>query len=191
MHHGLKHRIQAMRDKLEGRAPVAEIQGSSQLFVTPSPECRRLVELADVRETDRILEPSAGTGAILQAIRDAVPRAKCDAVELHAGLARHLQAHFPEVRIWCGDFLEYHPERRYTRIIMNPPFHRGDDIRHIRRALTLLEPRRDSDWNMSGRPASAKALESLADVWEPLPRGTFTYTRGSDRHPQNNRLMTR
>ncbi|HBQ0231148.1 class I SAM-dependent methyltransferase, partial [Klebsiella pneumoniae] len=54
MHHDLKHRIQAMRDKLEGRAPVAEIQGSSQLFVTPSPECRRLVELADVRETDRI-----------------------------------------------------------------------------------------------------------------------------------------
>ncbi|HFL5573593.1 class I SAM-dependent methyltransferase, partial [Klebsiella pneumoniae subsp. ozaenae] len=109
MHHDLKHRIQAMRVKLEGRAPVAEIRGSSQLFVTPSPECRRLVELADVRETDRILEPSAGTGAILQAIRDAVPRAKCDAVELHAGLARHLQAHFPEVRIWCGDFLEYHP----------------------------------------------------------------------------------
>jgi hypothetical protein len=72
MHHDLKHRIQAMRVKLEGRAPVAEIQGSSQLFVT-SPECRRLVELADVRETDRILEPSAGTGAILQAIRDAVP----------------------------------------------------------------------------------------------------------------------
>nr|AVI43601.1 hypothetical protein [Klebsiella pneumoniae] len=97
-------------------------------------------------------------------------------MELHAGLARHLQAHFPEVRIWCGDFLEYHPERRYTRIIMNPPFNRGDDIRHIRRALTLLE-RRDSDGHMSGRAASAKALESLADVWEPLPRGTFTYTR--------------
>ncbi|HIF7247166.1 TPA: class I SAM-dependent methyltransferase, partial [Klebsiella pneumoniae] len=122
MHHDLKHRIQAMRDKLEGRAPFAEIQGSSQLFVTPSPECRRLVELADVRETDRILEPSAGTGAILQAIRDTVPRAKCDAVELHAGLVSHLQARFPEVRTWCGDFLEYHPDRRYTRIIMNPPF---------------------------------------------------------------------
>ncbi|HBV6833145.1 TPA: class I SAM-dependent methyltransferase, partial [Klebsiella pneumoniae] len=29
MHHDLKHRIQAMRVKLEGRAPVAEIQGSS------------------------------------------------------------------------------------------------------------------------------------------------------------------
>ncbi|EJK34594.1 hypothetical protein KPNIH23_28077, partial [Klebsiella pneumoniae subsp. pneumoniae KPNIH23] len=37
MHHDLKHRIQAMRDKLEGRAPVAEIQGSSQLFVHPLP----------------------------------------------------------------------------------------------------------------------------------------------------------
>ncbi|VCV94353.1 hypothetical protein BANRA_05385 [Klebsiella pneumoniae] len=189
MHHDLKHRIQAMRDKLEGRAPVAEIQGSSQLL-SPLPECRRLVELADVRETDRILEPSAGTGAILQAIRDAVPRAKCDAVELHAGLARHLQAHFPEVRIWCGDFLEYHPERRYTRIIMNPPFNRGDDIRHIRRALTLLEPggiltgicldgprqqRRWSPWRTSGSRC----------------RGEHSRIPCSDRHSQNNRLMTR
>ncbi|UNT11595.1 phospholipase D-like domain-containing protein [Klebsiella pneumoniae] len=135
------------------------------------------VELADVRETDRILEPSAGTGAILQAIRDAVPRAKCDAVELHAGLARHLQAHFPEVRIWCGDFLEYHPERRYTRIIMNPPFNRGDDIRHIRRALTLLEPGGILTGICLDGPRQQKALESLADVWEPLPRGTFTYTQ--------------
>lgn len=111
------------------------------------------------------------------AIRDAVPRAKCDAVELHAGLARHLQAHFPEVRIWCGDFLEYHPERRYTRIIMNPPFNRGDDIRHIRRALTLLEPGGILTGICLDGPRQQKALESLADVWEPLPRGTFTYTQ--------------
>ncbi|SBZ41375.1 Uncharacterised protein [Klebsiella pneumoniae] len=26
-------------------------------------------------------------------------------------------------------------------------------------------------------PRQQKALESLADVWEPLPRGTFTYTQ--------------
>ncbi|MDT9963334.1 class I SAM-dependent methyltransferase, partial [Klebsiella pneumoniae] len=110
-------------------------------------------------------------------IRDAVPRAKCDAVELHAGLARHLQARFPEVRIWCGDFLEYHPERRYTRIIMNPPFNRGDDIRHIRRALTLLEPGGILTGICLDGPRQQKALESLADVWEPLPRGTFTYTQ--------------
>ena len=42
MHHDLKHRIQAMRVKLEGRAPVAEIRGSSQLL-SPLPECRRLL----------------------------------------------------------------------------------------------------------------------------------------------------
>jgi tRNA G10 N-methylase Trm11 len=72
MHHDLKHRIQAMRDKLEGRALSLKFR-VARSFLSPSPECRRLVELADVRETDRILEPSAGTGAILQAIRDAVP----------------------------------------------------------------------------------------------------------------------
>ncbi|WP_141679674.1 methyltransferase, partial [Klebsiella pneumoniae] len=106
-----------------------------------------------------------------------VPRAKCDAVELHAGLVSHLQARFPEVRTWCGDFLEYHPDRRYTRIIMNPPFHRGDDIRHIRRALTLLEPGGILTGICLDGPRQQKALESLADVWEPLPRGTFTYTQ--------------
>ncbi len=36
MHHDLKHRIQAMRDKLEGRAPVAEIQGARS-FLSPPP----------------------------------------------------------------------------------------------------------------------------------------------------------
>ena len=88
-----------------------------------------------------------------------------------------LQARFPEVRTWCGDFLEYHPDRRYTRIIMNPPFHRGDDIRHIRRALTLLEPGGILTGICLDGPRQQKALESLADVWEPLPRGTFTYTQ--------------
>ncbi|MHB0222224.1 methyltransferase, partial [Klebsiella pneumoniae] len=91
-------------------------------------------------------------------------------------LVSHLQARFPEVRTWCGDFLEYHPDRRYTRIIMNPPFHRGDDIRHIRRALTLLEPGGILTGICLDGPRQQKALESLADVWEPLPRGTFTYT---------------
>ncbi|STU65734.1 Uncharacterised protein [Klebsiella pneumoniae] len=109
MHHGLKHRIQAMRDKLEGRAPVAEIQGSSQLFVTPSPECRRLVELADVRENRSHSGTQRRNGRHTAGDQGCSSPAKCDAVELHAGLARHLQAHFPEVRIWCGDFLEYHP----------------------------------------------------------------------------------
>lgn len=54
-------------------APLSLKFRVARSFLSPSPECRRLVELADVRETDRILEPSAGTGAILQAIRMQFP----------------------------------------------------------------------------------------------------------------------
>jgi hypothetical protein len=92
MHHDLKHRIQGDAGQTGG-APLSLKFRVARSFLLPSPECRRLVELADVRETDRILEPSAGTGAIPQAIRDAVP-GRSVTPELHAGLVSHLQARF-------------------------------------------------------------------------------------------------
>ena len=45
------------------------------------------------------------------------------------------------------------------------------------RALTLLEPGGILTGICLDGPRQQKALESLADVWEPLPRGTFTYTQ--------------
>lgn len=86
MNTDLKQRIETMRAKLDERAPVVEVSAASQLFVTPEPACKRLVTLAEVKNTDYILEPSAGTGAILRAIKHAAPSARCDAVELNAAL---------------------------------------------------------------------------------------------------------
>lgn len=76
MHSELRDRIQAMRARLDGRTPVAEIRASSQLFVSPDPVCRQMVDLAELNDSDRILEPEAGTGAILRAIREAAPLAR-------------------------------------------------------------------------------------------------------------------
>lgn len=71
MHSELRDRIQAMRARLDGRAPVTEIRASAQLFVTPDPVCQRLADLSEVTDADLVLEPEAGTGAILRAIRAA------------------------------------------------------------------------------------------------------------------------
>ncbi|QMD64623.1 rRNA adenine N-6-methyltransferase family protein [Citrobacter sp. RHB35-C17] len=176
MHSELRDRIQAMRARLDGRTPVTEIRASSQLFVTPDPVCHQLVDLANITDSDRILEPEAGTGAILRAIREAAPLARCDAVELNAALAGHLRAAFPGVTVWCRDFLDWQPETRYSKILMNPPFSHAQDIRHIQHALTLL----DSGGTLAAicldGPRQQKILRPLSDVWEPLPRGTFTYT---------------
>lgn len=172
----LRDRIRTMRARLDGRAPVTEIRASSQLFVSPDPVCRRLVSLAEVVDSDHILEPEAGTGAILRAVREAAPRAQCDAVELNADLVRHLRENFPGVSVWQGDFLEYRPENHYSKIIMNPPFHHAQDIRHIQRAVTLLAPGGVVAAVCLNGPRQQSILKPLSDVWEPLPRGTFAYT---------------
>ena len=98
MHSQLRERIRLMRARLDNAAPVAEIQAESQLFVTPAPVCDRLVTLAEISNRDHILEPSAGTGAILRAIRDTAPEAMCDAVEINSGLVRYLRENFNGVR---------------------------------------------------------------------------------------------
>ncbi len=129
MHSQLRERIRLMRARLDNAAPVAEIRAESQLFVTPAPVCDRLVTLAEISNRDHILEPSAGTGAILRAIRDTAPGAMCDAVEINSGLVRYLRENFNGVRVQCGDFMEWQPVQYYSRIIMNPPFSHGQDIR--------------------------------------------------------------
>ena len=122
MHSQLRERIRLMRARLDNAAPVAEIRAESQLFVTPAPVCDRLVTLAEISNRDHILEPSAGTGAILRAIRDTAPGAMCDAVEINSGLVRYLRENFNGVRVQCGDFMEWQPVQYYSRVIMNPPF---------------------------------------------------------------------
>ncbi len=113
MHSQLRERIRLLRARLDNAAPVAEIRAESQLFVTPAPVCDRLVTLAEISNRDHILEPSAGTGAILRAIRDTAPEAMCDAVESNSGLVRYLRENFNGVRVQCGDFMEWCQRQDY------------------------------------------------------------------------------
>lgn len=90
----------------------------------------------------RVLEPSAGKGAIARALRDALPGdAILDTVELSAERATILRA--AGFSVHEGDFLAYTAEP-YDLIAMNPPFAITGDatawITHVRHALTLLRP---------------------------------------------------
>lgn len=91
----------------------------------------------------RILEPSAGEGAIVKALRatmeDGGASYDLDMVELHPGRAETLQ------RMRFGlviedDFLKMRPDPIYDRILMNPPFDRGLDIDHVAHAVKFLAP---------------------------------------------------
>ncbi|WP_426768741.1 methyltransferase [Erwinia aphidicola] len=176
MQTGLKERIAQMQQKLSSRQPMGEIHADSQLFVTPEPVCDRLVTLADIRPGDRVLEPNAGTGAILRAVLAAQPAARCECVEVNYALVQHLLSAFPGVPVSCEDFLNFSPVKPFDRIIMNPPFRYAVDLKHILHARTMLAPGGNLVAVCSNGPRQQKALRDLAVHHETLPRGTFTYT---------------
>ena len=118
------------------KAAPAQVIVVDQLFPTPPPLARRMVALADIRPEHFVLEPSAGTGNLLRAIGR---RTFLQAVEKEASLAAELS------KTWitrCADFLSLDAAELgwFDRVVMNPPFANGQDVKHILHALTFLKP---------------------------------------------------
>lgn len=110
--------------------------GISGFFPTPPELIERLLELADIKADERILEPSAGKGDILDAIRKNNPDQTLHAIEIYSTLREILK--LKGYTLVGDDFLSYEPEKRYDKIIMNPPFENGLDIDHVMHAYPMI-----------------------------------------------------
>jgi hypothetical protein len=82
-----------------------------------------------------VLEPSAGNGAIADELANS--GAKVTAIEPVQRLREILGLKGPTLAE-DSDFL--HHQGGYDRIVMNPPFERGQDMDHVRHAFDLLKP---------------------------------------------------
>lgn len=143
-----------------------------QLFPTPMALARRMVSLADIHSDMEVLEPSAGTGNILDALNESAARFNVTAVELNWNLAKMLT--MKASRVHQTDFLTCNGDLgKFDRIVMNPPFANGDDIKHIKHALTMLKPGGLLVAICAGGPRQRDTLEPMANFWDPLPPGTF------------------
>ena len=93
-----------------------------------------------IQQGDRILEPSAGTGAL---VHHALSRgATVDAYEVHPDRVRDLQnIRHHNLRVFSSNFLRVDPEPVYDGIVMNPPFYGTHWIDHVVHALKFLKPR--------------------------------------------------
>jgi SAM-dependent methyltransferase len=176
----INEKIGALREALKVGVQVVS---ADQLFPTPPDLAARMVRLAGVGEGDHVLEPSAGTGNIVQAIRARGGRAW--SVEINERLCMLLDrgSEFHDAR--CADFLElvipYAPGRPgglFDAVVMNPPFKDGEDIKHILHARTFLKPGGRLVAICAGGPRQAEKLKPLAETWEELPAGTFDGTNG-------------
>lgn len=118
---------------------LREIQNATYdgYFPTPRTVAARVVELAEIPEGARVLEPSAGKGDLADAVRRAVPSATVDVVEVIPRLREVLE--LKGYQLVGDDFLQFNGGP-FPRIVMNPPFEHGKDADHVRHAYDLLEP---------------------------------------------------
>jgi predicted RNA methylase len=122
-------------------------------WYTPSSLARRVVGWAHVREHMRVIEPSAGRGALaLEVIRRG---ARCHCVEVDPANVEHL--HTVGLVADCCDWLAWHG--RAELVIANPPYEHGAEGTHLWHALEVAP-----------RVVAIVRLQALASMrrWESL-----------------------
>ena len=171
-----------------GKAAAAGVQVviAPQLFPTPPELADRMVALADIRPGQQVLEPSAGTGRIIDAIRRNAHGYAITAVELNCNMAHRLRTVDCVDDTRQADFLECNGDLgTFDRIVMNPPFANADDIKHIMHALKMLKPGGRLVAICANGPRQNDKLRPIVEarggIWEELPSDTFISTGTSVR----------
>ncbi len=158
----------------------ANLQQINQTFFTPPDIARRMVEKASWHTGFSVLEPSAGTGRLIEAVIRKCKPSNLFAVEKNDQLAQQLKEKFAgdsRVTIYHDDFLQLKSPGQFDRVIMNPPFDKGADIKHIRHAMSFLRPGGRLISICGNGPKQAREFLDGAAEWEELPAGTFEGTR--------------
>ncbi len=178
---------QRARGRIKQRIQEIEYgRGIKDFFQTPEELAKEMVSRADIRPGMHALEPSAGGGAIARQMKAGGLQGKLTVNEPAPALAEILreQGFKPTTQ----DFLKMGGQ--YDRIIMNPPFSKGQDMAHVRHAYDRLKPggRIVSIMGPHGFFANDKASRSFRDWFakrggtvEDLPARTFEQTQVGSR----------
>lgn len=109
-------------------------------FLTPDALADRVASKLDLVPGMRVLEPSAGRGAIAKAVLRACPEVLVECVEL-------LDVHRSELQMLGlpligTDFLALRPEDHtmFDACGMNPPFNKGAECHHVLHAASFVVP---------------------------------------------------
>lgn len=118
---------------------VVHVKKATQAFYTPDWLADELVQFAGVRFGDRVLEPSAGEGAIAKALANVGAKVTC--VESDNNSCEVLR--FAGFVTLGADFLKCSIGKdfdgKFDAVVMNPPFTKNQDIEHVRHAAMMVK----------------------------------------------------
>lgn len=118
---------------------VANRQQELQMFETPEPLAERMADLAGVGAGNLVLEPSAGLGRLVRPLL--ARKARVVAVDIDASHVEALRS-LDVAGAHLSDFMHWAKQQGpvFRAAVMNPPFRRNQDIRHVFQAWQLLAP---------------------------------------------------
>jgi predicted RNA methylase len=168
-------------DRLRGGA-YQDPKRDLGFYETPAPLAKRIITLAGIEPGMRVLEPSAGRGALVKPAIEA--GGTVVAVEIQSDLIGGLCEPRPKpASVVHADFLAYEfGEFRFDRVVMNPPIAHSADVEHVTKAYGLLKTRGRLVSIMSAgvefrQDKAHNAFRDLVDgsgsIVAKLPSGTF------------------
>jgi len=164
--------------------PVA-VDRCTECHVTPPAVAQRMVGYLGSLAGTAVLEPSAGTGALIEALCTGDDQAnRIVAIEREVSLYDGLQRRFEnrqDIRIFQGCFIDLGSQLTdppcFERIVMNPPFRTCRA--HLAAALSVLHRQGKQGATLVALVPDIESSHSVlpgSEVLEHLPAGTFAST---------------
>lgn len=125
---------QTIVDAMKG-GTVTNVKKEFQFFATPSALAEKLIDLADLQESDIIIEPSAGQGAIV----DFIPKQFNNVFLFELNDINRAVLLQKGYHVAGEDFLAFRQGNFADKIIANPPFANNQDIEHVKHMYNTLK----------------------------------------------------
>ena len=123
-------------DAIESMMNTGEVLVPQDFGYYPTPKVivDKMLTIANIQSLDVCLEPSFGKGAILLPMRNL--SSQVYGVEL---LEQNYNSIDDKTGLFNSDFYDFRFFMEFDKIVMNPPFEKKQDVKHILRAYSLLK----------------------------------------------------
>jgi hypothetical protein len=162
------------------KAAGSAIAKDLQFYRTPASVADMLVSQAGIRDGARVLEPSCGDGAILDALRRHAIKNRLEVrvCGVEYDQKRAAEAKAKGYSVHEANFLQVTPKADFDFVLMNPPFYGKHYQQHVEHARKFLKP---GGTLLAILPITALTDHGFVtverygqDKWRDLPVGSFS-----------------